>query len=457
MKTRRKQLEQLDKDALIEGHLLLEGRVRALEKQVNNLRQLLEAHVPKTPQNSSIPPSQGQKANQDDTPKARRGPPKGHPGKSRERSEPDEISECRVTTCRQCGCDLSGLPQHIASRHQVVDLPPVRPLVREVVRYGRYCPDCGGYQRATAPAGFETGRKVGPRLEQWVLYLHYAHPLSYQRVQHILRAVTGLKLGIGTLVNIVARAQVALKQAANDIRQRLHAATVIGSDETGVRVAGINHWQWVFQTANLAYYVIRPSRGAHVIRDVLGAAQPQVWVSDGLSSQMCHPAAQYQLCLAHQVRELQYQIDNQNCEWAAAVQALFYQAMTVGKQRDQLPVAVYQQRVTQLNQQVDRQLKQYPEAVGSQPLWRRYHKHRPALLLFLERADVPPTNNASEQALRNTVIYRKVTGGFRSDWGAELYANLISVLETARRQQQPLFDTLATILAPQPSCSWLGE
>jgi transposase len=451
MKARRKQLEQLDKDTLIEGHLLLEGRVRVLEKQVNNLRQLLEEQVPKTPQNSSIPPSQSRKANQNDKPTARRGPPKGHVGTSRERSDPNEFIECRVTSCRQCGCDLSGLPQHIASRHQVVDLAPVRPLVREVLRYGRYCPDCGRYQRATAPAGFETGRKLGPHLEQWVLYLHYAHPLSYQRVQHILRAVTGLNLSIGTLVNIVARAQAALRQAASAIRQRLQAATVIGSDETGVRVAGTNQWQWVFQTTDLAYYVIRPSRSAQVIQDVLGTAQPEVWVSDGLSSQMCHPAVQYQLCLAHQVRELQYQIDNQNCEWAAAVQALFYRAMTLGKQRDHLSVAAYRQRVIRLNQQLDGQLKQYPEAVGSQPLWRRYHKHRRALLLFLERADVPPTNNASEQALRNTVIYRKVTGGFRSDWAAELYANLISVLETARRQQQPLFDTLAPILAPPTS------
>ena len=457
MKARRRQLEQLDKNTLIEGHLLLEKRVRALEKQVNNLRQLLEEKVPKTPQNSSIPPSQSRKVNQNDQPKARRGPPKGHVGTSRKRSEPDEVIECWVTACRQCGCDLSGSPQHITGRHQVVDLPPVRPRVREVVRYGRYCPDCGCYQRAAAPVGFETGRKVGPHLEQWVLYLHYAHPLSYQRVQHILRAVTGLKLSIGTLVNIVARAQVSLQQAASAIRQRLHAATVIGSDETGVRVAGMNQWQWVFQTADLAYYVIRPSRGAHVIKEVLETAQPGVWVSDGLSSQMCHPAAQYQLCLAHQVRELQYQIDNQNCAWAAAVQALFYQAMTLGKQRDHLSLAAYRQQVTQLNQQLDWQLKQYPEAEGSQPLWRRYHKHRAALLLFLARADVPPTTNASEQALRNTVIYRKVTGGFRSDWGAELYANLISVLETSRRQQQPLFDTLAAILAPQPHFSWLGE
>ncbi|MDQ7037297.1 MAG: hypothetical protein Q9P01_21385 [Anaerolineae bacterium] len=62
----------------------------------------------------------------------------------------------------------------------------------------------------------------------------------------------------------------------------------------------------------------------------------------------------------------------------------------------------------------------------------------------------------SEQALRNSVIYRKVTG-FRSDWGAELYANLISILETARRQGQSIFETLKMIFAPQPDFSWIAE
>jgi len=457
MKERRKQLEELDKETLIAGHLLLEDRVRSLEKQVKDLRQLLEKQLPKTPQNSSLPPSQSMKANQIDKPKARCGPPKGHRGKSRGRSQADEIIECRETSCRQCGYDLSGLPQHVAGRHQVVDIPPVRPLVREVLRYGRYCPQCGVYHRAAAPAGFETGRMVGPNVEQWVLYLHYAHPLSYQRVQQILKTVVGLELGIGTLVNIVARAKAAVKQAAATIQRRLQAAKVIGSDETGVRVAGMNQWQWVFQTPELAYYVIRPSRAAQVIHEVLTEAQPEVWVSDVLSSQMCHPAVQYQICLAHQVRELQYQIDSQNCSWAAAVQALFYQAMTLGKQRDSLSADAYYQQVLDLHQHLDRQLKLYPEQEGSQVLWRRYHKHRQALLLFLERPDVPATNNASEQALRNSVIYRKVTGGFRTEWGAELYAHLISVLETARRQERPCFETLACILTPHLNFSRLPE
>ena len=89
----------------------------------------------------------------------------------------------------------------------------------------------------------------------------------------------------------------------------------------------------------------------------------------------------------------------------------------------------------------------YPAHADSQRLWRRCRKHRANLLRFLHRDDVPATNKAAEQAWRNSVIYRKVTGGFRSDWGAALYADVISILETARRQRLDIFDTLASVLA----------
>ena len=57
---------------------------------------------------------------------------------------------------------------------------------------------------------------------------------------------------------------------------------------------------------------------------------------------------------------------------------------------------------------------------------------RDKLLVFLTRRDVEPTNNVSERALRPSVIYRKVTNGFRSDWGAKLYADLCSIVSTGR-------------------------
>jgi transposase len=457
MKQRREPLEHIDRAALIEGYLLLEDRVRSLEKQVNDWRQLLTSRLAKTPANSSLPSGQSPKANKKSQAQAKRDPKPGHVGKSRERQEPDEVIECRVAWCKQCGEDLSLLPQHRVGRHQIIDLPPIRPVVREVVRDGRCCPHCGTYQRATPPAGFERGRGVGQPLEQVVLYLHYAHPLSYQRVQQILEDLCGIQLSEGALVNRVERAKERLQQGADVIHEQIQQAAVVGSDETGVRLAGVNGWQGVFQTPRLVYYVMRPSRSAQGLRDVMTDAQPEVWVSDVLSSQMGHPAHQYPICLAHQVRDVQYEIDAQHCSWATALQSLLYQAMHLGKRRSSLSQQAYEQQVADIEQQMDALLKTYPKHKGSQRLWRRYRQHRASVFLFLHRADVPPTNNASEQALRNSVIYRKVTGGFRTTWGAELYANLMSILETARRQGRATFDTLSMIFARQPTFSWIRE
>ena len=457
MVNRRAELEQLDKETLIDGYLLLEKRLATLEQQMADLKRALGIKPSKNSKNSSLAPSQDQKTNNKSKQKRKRGGKKGHRGTSRRRSEPDEIIECRVRECQGCGADLWQLPQHIAARHQVIDIPPQPAIVREVVRYGRYCPCCQSYQRAKAPPGFERGRVVGEHVEQLVLYLHYAHPLSYERVGRILREVYGLQLCEGTLVNIVERSKSRLKQAADLICERVRQAKVVGSDETTVRVNGLSHWQWVFQTPKLAYYVIDPSRSAQVIAVAMDDAQPEVWVSDVLSSQMCHPAQHYQICLAHQIRDLQYLIDTHQCEWATQMQTLFRQTIHLHKLRNTLSCQRFELFAQAYTWHLGELLAQSPPSEDSQRLWRRFHKHREALLLFLDRHDVPPTNNASEQALRNSVIYRKVTGGFRSHWGAQLYAKLISILETARRQGRPIFQTLKLIFAPQPDFSWIAE
>ena len=398
MKTRRQELEDLDKKTLIDIQLLLEKRIRSLEKQVGDLRGLLQSAKPKTSENSSVPPSQVRKPQV--LPKGgKAGAKVGHVGSSRRRTEPDEIIECRVAACGQCGWDLSSLPQHLAGQHQVTDLPVQSVIVREVRRYGRYCPACHSYQRAEAPAGFETGRVLGPNLERLILYLHQAHPLSYGRVQRILQEVYGLRLQVGSLVNSVQRAATRLKTAADDILRQLKTSAVIGSDETGARVAGATHWQWVFQNQQWAYYRIVPSRSAQVIKQVMGEAVPQVWISDVLSSQMCHPAQAYQICLAHQVRDLQYALDTSGCDWARQMQTLFYQTMAFVKQRPTLAAQTCERHRHDLEDQLAALLETYPTPPDSQRLWRRYHKHRAALLLCLTRADVPATNNASEQAL----------------------------------------------------------
>ncbi|MDQ7033583.1 MAG: hypothetical protein Q9P01_01735 [Anaerolineae bacterium] len=87
----------------------------------------------KTSKNSSVPPSQEQKVNRNGQKKAKRGAKKDIGGQVARR-EPDEIIECRVSQCQACGTDLSDLLQHVAARHQVLDIPPLQAIVREVVR-----------------------------------------------------------------------------------------------------------------------------------------------------------------------------------------------------------------------------------------------------------------------------------------------------------------------------------
>ena len=77
-------------------------------------------------------------------------------------------------------------------------------------------------------------------------------------------------------------------------------------------------------------------------------------------------------------------------------------------------------------------------------------RFRQNLFVFLTDRAVSPTNNGSEQALRPCVIFRKVTNGFRSRWGADLYADVRSALETARRRGVGILHALRLTLNGQP-------
>jgi transposase len=257
-----------------------------------------------------------------------------------------------------------------------------------------------------------------------------------------------LEISPGALVNSVRRVGEQLEERAEEIREEVRESAVVGSDETGARVNGRNEWEWVFTTDQVSYHIIVPSRASTVIDEVMGEAQPEVWVSDLFSAQLKNPALQGQVCLAHQLRDLQYVIDAERSRWAYQLQELFRRAMRLGQCREELSEEHYRQQVAAIEAACDALLGQAVGSEKEQALQRRYVKHRAELFVFLYRADVPPDNNASERALRNSVVHRKVSGGFRSGWGATTYATVATVLGTAKKQGQQVLATLRAHLAP---------
>ena len=78
---------------------------------------------------------------------------------------------------------------------------------------------------------------------------------------------------------------------------------------------------------------------------------------------------------------------------------------------------------------------------------RRIARDREHLFVFVTDRRVLATNNVSERALRPSVIFRKVTNGFRSEWGGQTYAAFRSVVSTAKVNGRSILGDLRNALA----------
>jgi transposase len=267
--------------------------------------------------------------------------------------------------------------------------------------------------------------------------------------------VCGLVISEGGVENALRRLVERARPTYAAIREQVRGSPVINSDETSARVAGRNHWQWVFQTPEASYHVIVPSRGGEVIDAFLAGVEPEVWGSDLWAPQLLTAAGEHQICLSHQDRDLTFASeadpDNERI-WALDLRDLFSRAIRLHHERAQVTPATFARRRLLIEKATDRLVfdRYVAPKTEAARLQQRYRTHRDSLYVFLHRDDVEPTNNSSERDLRPSVIHRKVIGGFRSAWGAEASAIRTTILATARKQAQNLLDAFRSIAGPSP-------
>ena len=444
------QLHELSKGELIELVLQLAEKVEQLAEKVKDLQAEVARLKPPPANsgNSSQPPSRDQKVNRPEPSVAkRRGAKPGHAKLERALVEqPDQIITVRAQKC-QCGADLSEAQPLQVLRRQITELPECKPIVIETRQVEVECGGCGQVQRGVLPEGLEARRQFGPRLEALVVYLQHQQHLSYERTQRLLQTVFQIDLSQGGQACIIERAGQAAQPATEAIREQVRQSATIGSDETSARVDGRNWWQWVFRGPAGVYHVIRPSRGEDVITEVMGDARAHNWVSDCWSPQLRAPAEHFQLCLAHQLRNLQRLVESCPClRWARQMQAVLREAIHLGKRRSALTASGFQRRVSEIESKLQRLIDRPVQTPQARPLLKRYRKHRQHLLRFLHDPLVPHHNNDCERSLRASVVHRKVTGGFRSAWGAQAYAAIASVVDTAKLQNRSVFETLVNLM-----------
>jgi transposase len=443
--------------ALISRVERLEEENRQLKAEIERLKQ-----PPANSRNSSQPPSRDQKSNPPAAkPKKKHGPPFGHKRAIRELIDnPNRTISVEVEQCERCRHDLKGFTPEKIVRRQITELPEFNPAVIETQQHEVVCPHCQCLNRGQLPEGLEADRYFGPRLEAAVVFLKHQQHLSYERIVQTLRELFGIELSEGGIASIIARAGGRATAAAAEIKEQVIASPVIKSDETSARVGGRNFWHWVFIGASAVYHQIVPRRNAKVIEELMGEASAEVWICDCFGAQLKAPAREFQLCLQHQLRDLQRVLDRSTGSlWAAEMQKQFREAIHLNNRFDrpepQLTLSGFMRRVSEIENDLDELLKRRLADPEERKLQNRYLLHREKLLTFLYYPGVPPTNNQSEQALRTSVIHRKVTNGFRSDWGANAYADLLSVIATSKIKGQRVFETLVNLMG-RPVLQFLG-
>jgi transposase len=439
-------LTEAQKDALIE-ELWQEHQAlrKALEQQGKGAK--------KTSDNSSLPPSKGFKKNKPAKVEGeRRNASLGRVGGGRKRHPaPHQTIVVQAKQCPHCGSDVTLDAQHLVTRYEKIEVPKIEVLVSQIEQWGGRCECCQQNYVAPAPIGMEPGSPFGKSIETLSTYLRYEHALSYQRLSRLWREVFGLDISEGGLANLFERVKQQTDPQVAAILERLQRARLVCSDETSARVNGKTQWEWVFQNEQLCLHVIRPSRGTQVINDVFQGHQPEVWVSDLFSAQKNHPAQQWQVCLAHQLRDCQYAMDAGDQVFAPVFKQVLLRAFVIARRRGHLADSTLYQYRCDLQRRLERALRLEPIQADGIRLCKRYRQIKAHLFLFLEDATIPPTNNSSEQAIRMSVVFRKVTHGFRSDWGRDLFAAIRSVVNTGKRQGLSAFEAIRKVLSPHPS------
>jgi len=426
----------------------LETRVTALVAMV----QALQEQLRQTSRNSSRPPSSDPPLPQrPHRPRGqrRRGGQPGHPGSTRTLipvEEVDEVVVIKPAQCTHCQAPLSGDdPQ--PWRHQVIELPPSKPVVTEYQWHQLACPACGETTRAPWPAGVPS-RTYGPRVQATVALCTGAYRLSKRTTQQVMAEVFGVPMSVGT-ISLLEQATTAVVAApVEEARTYVHEQAVAHLDETSWCQGGKRAWLWVAVTSLVTVFLVRMSRGGQVARELLGAQFSGILVTDRYSAYNGYPVRWRQLCWAHLLRDFEAMRGRggRSEEIGDALLAQAHQMFAWWHlvREGTLKRSTFRSYMSPLRREVERLLEAgsrcgVPKTAGT---CRDILKRRQALWTFVQVEGVEPTNNTAERSIRPGVLWRKGSFGTQSAEGSRFVESMMTVVATLKQQQRSVLEYL---------------
>ena len=426
----------------------LTSMVHALQEQVGTLQEQLH----QTSRNSSRPPSSDPpQPHRPHRPRGqrRRGGQSGHPGATRTLipvEEVDEVVVIKPAQCTHCQAPFSGDDPR-PWRHQVIEIPPIKPIVTEYQWHQLACPGCGATTRAPWPAGVPSGT-YGPRVHATVALCTGAYRLSKRTTQQVMEEVFGVPMSVGTISPLERATTAAVAAPVEEARTYVQAQEVAHLDETSWRQGDKRAWLWVAVTSWVTVFVVRLSRGGHVARELLGEQFSGILVTDRYSAYNWYPVRWRQVCWAHLLRDCEAMRGRggRSEEIGDALLAQAHQMFACWHQvrAGTLKRSTFRSYMTPIRREVERLLQAgsrcgVPKTAGT---CRDILKRRKALWTFVQVEGVEPTNNTAERSIRPGVLWRKGSFGTQSAAGSRFVESMMTVVATLKQQQRNVLEYL---------------
>jgi transposase len=448
---RDKEIEELRKE-----NLQLKEIIQTLVAKISSLEERLSRYEnPKNSRNSSIPPSHDYtripktRSLREPSGKKPGGQP-GHEGVTLEMVEkPDEVIEHIPQYCTCCGRDISHVHAELVESRQEVVLPVIQPIFIEHQTFQRKC-ICGKTVIADFPDGVTPGISYGHNIESLAAYLSARQFVPFHRLAEMFRYVFNTPISEGALVKAIDRVAKKAKPAYELIRKRVKMADVNGGDETGMKINGKKGWFWTMQGKLFTFIIASLNRGAQTLyQHFPNGFAFSVLVHDCWRCYFKVIAVAHQICLAHLLREFNHISECYKLKWAADFKQLLVE--TIAYKKTLLPLdyhktlnqrTEFEKRLTKLLEEPIH--KKHPLAISLQNRLVKYRQH---IFTFLYYHQVPPDNNGSERAIRNVKVKQKISGQFKSFNGAESFAILRSIIDTAIKNNLNPLHSLSQINA----------
>ena len=458
----------------------IETLARHVETQAAVLQDV-QARLGKTSATSSKPPSSDGYAKPKRTTSLRqpgqkpRGGQPGHEGDTLKRvAAPDRTELHPVVTCDRCGADLLDVAVTRYDERQVFDIPAIRIEVTAHQVEIKTCPGCGAENRGVFPVGVSGPVQYGLGVKTWATYFQTQHFVPVERTAQIVEDLVGHRVAEATLMKAQRDCVAAIAPATAAIQAQLQAASVVGFDESGLRVAGKLRWLHVASTEDLTDYTVHANRGqagmdaAGILPGFTGCG-----VHDHWKSYFTYTDCTHALCNAHHLRELKFIHEQYGQAWADTVATLLVEIKTAvdtarAASQTALPVAViagfehrYQAALNEGYRHNPRPPPPPPTATGGKKRGRpaqtpplnlldRLRDFQAETLAFMRDFRVPFDNNQAERDVRMVKVKQKVSGGFRTVEGAQGFAQIRGYLSTARKQAVNVFAAIREALTGEP-------